>query len=98
MNSRPSATNAAISTSGACVVFLVLHERKAWIKLYDDSPVRHCLYWNLEDQHPVMRLTERVKAEKQEAGSALEDVQNPEEPGKKAYNGKKYVNLTFDRH
>jgi hypothetical protein len=62
---------------------LVLCERKAWIKLYDDSPVRYCLYWNLDDQHPVMRLTDRVKAEKQEAGPAPECVQGLEEPGDK---------------
>ena len=42
---------------------LVLRERKAWVKLNEDSPVRYCLYWNLEDLHPVMRLTGRLKAE-----------------------------------
>ncbi len=63
---------------------LVLRERKAWIKLHDDSPIRYCLYWNLDDQHPVMRLTERVKSENQEPGSALEGVQSPDEPGKRA--------------
>lgn len=40
---------------------LVLHERKARILLSDDDPIRHCLYWNLEDEHPVMRLTGRLK-------------------------------------
>lgn len=60
---------------------LVLRERKAWIKLDGDSPIRYCLYWNLDDQHPVMRLTERVKAEKQEAGSAPEGLLGPEEEG-----------------
>ncbi len=40
---------------------LVLRERKAWVKLNDDSPIRHCLYWNLEDKNPVMQLTGRLK-------------------------------------
>ncbi len=40
---------------------LVLRERKARIKLYDDSPIKYCLYWNLEDQHPVMKLTPKLK-------------------------------------
>ncbi len=62
---------------------LVLRERKAWVKLNDDSPIRYCLYWNLEDQHPVMRLTERVKAEKQDGGSAKDIVKSPEESGTK---------------
>ena len=40
---------------------LRLHERKVWVTLNDDSPIRHCLYWNLEDRHPVMQLTGRLK-------------------------------------
>lgn len=62
---------------------LVLRERKAWIKLDDESPIRHCLYWNLDDAHPVLRLTERGKAKNQEVGSVLEGGQGPEEPGTK---------------
>jgi hypothetical protein len=57
---------------------LVLRERKAWIKLNDDSPIRYCLYWNLEDQHPVMKLTERLKLEKDETLPAADDVKIPE--------------------
>ena len=41
---------------------LVLRERKAWISLNYDSPVRYCLYWNLDDRHPVMLLTGRIAA------------------------------------
>jgi hypothetical protein len=40
---------------------LVLRERKAWVRLSDGGPVRYCLYWNIEDRHPVMQLTERLK-------------------------------------
>lgn len=40
---------------------LVLRGRKARILLSDDAPVRHCLYWNLGDDHPVMRLTGRFE-------------------------------------
>jgi hypothetical protein len=53
---------------------LVLRERKAWIKLYDDSPIRYCLYWNLEDRHPVMRLTERVKKEMREIQGGPDEI------------------------
>jgi len=42
---------------------LVLRERKAWIKLNEDSPIRHCLYWNLDDRHPVMLLTDKLKTD-----------------------------------
>ena len=62
---------------------LVLRERKAWVKLNDDSLIRHCLYWNLEDKNPVMQLTGRVKVEKQQAGPTPDSVQFPEEPGTK---------------
>jgi hypothetical protein len=57
---------------------LVLRERMAWIKLNDDSPIRHCLYWNLEEQHPVMKLTERLKLERNQTLPAAEDVKIPE--------------------
>jgi hypothetical protein len=40
---------------------LLLQGRKVRILLSDDTPVRHCLYWNLEDDHPVMRLTARLE-------------------------------------
>lgn len=40
---------------------LVLRGRRVRILLSDDDPVRHCLYWNLEDDHPVMRLTGRLE-------------------------------------
>jgi len=40
---------------------LVLRERKAWIKLNYDSPILYCLYWNLDDRHPVMLLTAILK-------------------------------------
>lgn len=40
---------------------LVLHGRKVRILLNDDDPIRHCLYWNLEDDHPLMRLTGRLE-------------------------------------
>ena len=40
---------------------LVLPERKVWVRLDGDSPVRHCLYWNLDDRHPVMQLTKHLK-------------------------------------
>jgi len=53
---------------------LVLRERKAWIKLYDESPIQYCLYWNLEDQHPVMSLTERVKEARESSWSTVDGV------------------------
>lgn len=40
---------------------LVLSERKSRVRLQEDSPLRHCLYWNLGDCHPVMLLTERLE-------------------------------------
>ncbi len=40
---------------------LVLNERKVWIKLDDESPIRYCLYWNLDDRHPVLALTGRLR-------------------------------------
>jgi hypothetical protein len=52
---------------------LVLRERKAWVKLNDDSPIRHCLYWNLEDRHPVMQLTGKLKSGQADAGPAVVD-------------------------
>lgn len=39
---------------------LVLRERKVRIRLDDDSPMRYCLYWNLDDAHPLMQLTARI--------------------------------------
>jgi hypothetical protein len=42
---------------------LVLRERKAWIRLNDDSPLRYCLYWNLDDRNPVMLLTDKLKTD-----------------------------------
>jgi hypothetical protein len=48
---------------GCLRCLLVLRERKAWIRLNDDSPIRYCLYWNLDDRHPVMLLTGRLKAD-----------------------------------
>jgi len=62
---------------------LILRERKAWIKLNDDSPIRYCLYWNLEDQHPVMRLTERVKEGKESSWSTVDGIRCTEETEKK---------------
>ena len=53
---------------------LVLRERKSWIKLHDDSPIRHCLYWNLEDQHPVMQLTGRLKRESGKSHDAPDET------------------------
>jgi hypothetical protein len=58
---------------------LVLRERKAWIKLNDDSPIRYCLYWNLEEQHPVMKLTERLKLAEVESLSGDAGVEHPED-------------------
>ena len=63
---------------------LVLRQRKAWIKLYDDSLIRYCLYWNLEDQHPVMRLTGRVKEAGESSWSMVDGVRGMVEAGKKA--------------
>ena len=62
---------------------LLLGERRAWIKLNDESPIKYCLYWNLEDQHPVMRLTEKVKAEKDGSGSKVESVNDPNDAAMK---------------
>jgi hypothetical protein len=42
-----------------CLLFL--RERKSRVRLQEDSPLRHCLYWNLGDCHPVMQLTERLE-------------------------------------
>jgi hypothetical protein len=58
---------------------LVLRERKAWIKLNEDSPIRHCLYWNLEDRHPVMKLTERLEETEVEASSGEASVEPPKD-------------------
>jgi hypothetical protein len=58
---------------------LRLHERKAWIKLNDDSLIRYCLYWNLDDRHPVMKLTERVKEVTNEARSTVDSEKRAEE-------------------
>lgn len=66
---------------------LVLRERKAWIKLNDESPIRYCLYWNLEDQHPVMRLTERVKELKESSWSTVDGLWCTEETEKKTNDG-----------
>lgn len=38
---------------------LELRERKFRIRLDEESPFRHCLYWNLDGSHPVMRLTRK---------------------------------------
>ncbi len=43
---------------------LVLGERKVRIRLNDESRVTHCLYWNLDDMHPVVQLTRRLKTGK----------------------------------
>ncbi len=40
---------------------LILRERKVWIKLNEESPIRYCLYWNLDDRHPVLAMTGRLK-------------------------------------
>jgi hypothetical protein len=49
----------------ACL--LDLRERRAWVKLNDESPVRYCLYWNLADGDPVLQLTARLGAAMEEA-------------------------------
>lgn len=59
---------------------LVLRERKVRIRLNDDSPIRHCLYWNLEDDHPVMRLTDRL--EPGGVSRAVGDGARPKEDGR----------------
>jgi len=48
---------------------LVLRNRKAWIRLNDDSRIQFCLYWNLEEHHPVLLLTDRVKAAPEKTAS-----------------------------
>lgn len=40
---------------------LDMRERKVRIKLNHDSRITHCLYWNLDDAHPVMQVTARLK-------------------------------------
>lgn len=40
---------------------LDLQGRTSHILLSDESPMRHCLYWNLGDDHEVLRLTGRLK-------------------------------------
>jgi hypothetical protein len=62
---------------------LVLHDRKVRIKLNDDHPLRYCLYWNLDEHHPVMQLTERLKATAEDTWSAADGVRNTEKPGMK---------------
>jgi hypothetical protein len=46
----------------ACL--LDLRGRKVRVRLSDESCISHCLYWNLEDAHPVMGLTRRLKEKK----------------------------------
>jgi len=58
---------------------LLLGERRVWIKLNDESPIKYCLYWNLEDQHPVMKLTVRLKETIESSGSMVDGVRCPEE-------------------
>jgi len=41
---------------------LDLQGQPSRILLSDESPMRHCLYWNLDEDHPVMRLTDRLRA------------------------------------
>ncbi len=48
--------------AGRLACRLDLHGRKVRIQMGGENPVRHCLYWNLEDGHPVMRLTGRLEA------------------------------------
>jgi hypothetical protein len=60
---------------------LVLRERKAWVKLNDDSPIRHCLYWNLEDRHPVLLLTGRIKIGSEGDRFTADGVRCTEETG-----------------
>jgi hypothetical protein len=59
---------------------LTLRDRKAWIRLHDESRIRHCLYWNLEDGHPVLVLTERLTRGKEDAGAAGEPRREEGEP------------------
>lgn len=58
---------------------LILRERKAWVKLNEDSPVRYCLYWNLEDRHPVLLLTGRIKQGAEEVRFAADGRRQEEE-------------------
>lgn len=59
---------------------LDLHGRKSRIQLRDDSPMRHCLYWNLDDRHPVMQLTGRLQ--KAVTGGAGEEIHEASPPGR----------------
>jgi hypothetical protein len=65
---------------------LVLRERKAWIKLKDDCPLRYCLYWNLEDLHPVMQLTEKLKVMTEDAWSTEDNYRAGKTGKRKAAN------------
>jgi hypothetical protein len=60
---------------------LVLRERKARILLSDDNPVRHCLYWNLAEDHPVMRLTGRIPARDAAPAAASGEAPGGGRPG-----------------
>ena len=53
---------------------LRLQERQTRIKLQNDGVFSYCLYWNLEDRHPLLQLTERVskpQGEGKEDGSSF---------------------------
>jgi hypothetical protein len=52
---------------------LVLRDRMVRIRLDDDSPCRYCLYWNLEEGHPLLRLTKKLRNEKDDGGTSAED-------------------------
>jgi len=58
---------------------LVLRERKVRIRLNDETQITHCLYWNLDDRHPVMLLTRRTKEKKEDAWSRMEGAGHREE-------------------
>ncbi|GEM_PF-2038725 len=63
---------------------LDLRERKSRILLRDDSPMRYCLYWNLDDRHPIMQVTGRLDAatiRSQQAANGLGSAEDEKEDG-----------------